>query len=57
MERLRISQHWMHDIGFGLTRTVLLGLGFGPLGAFLLFIWGGHGGEFLVRCSHMHGPG
>ncbi|MNT71290.1 hypothetical protein D3C72_2097600 [compost metagenome] len=53
----RIGQKRMYDIGLGFARTVLLGLGFGPLGAFLLFIRGGHGGEFLIRCSHVHGLG
>ena len=53
----RIGNIMTSDIGFGLARPILLGLGFGPLGAFLLFICGGHGGEFLVRCSHIYGPG
>ena len=51
-----IGQQRVDDRGFGLARTVLLGLGFSALGAFFLFVWGGHGGRFLVRDSGIFGP-
>src|SRR3989344_5930257 len=60
IERLidqRVGQHLVNHIGLGLAHTVLLGLSFSPLGAFLLFVWGSHIGEFLVRYSHVHGTG